>query len=186
MTTILGINAFHGDSAACLSAMASWSRRPRKSASAASSTGRAFPARRSATAWPRPASAWREVEHVAVNQDAKANLGKKLAYTADKRPGSRPGAGPPPQQARARRASTRTWRAAFPGETFAGQVHAGGAPPGASVVGVSCVAVRGGGGRLGRRLRRLRQRGWGVGAARASRSRTASISRTRSASSTRR
>ena len=52
---------------------------------------------------------------------------------------------------------------AFPGRALRGQGACGRAPPGAPVVGVSRVAVRRGGGRVGGRLRRFRERGVGRG-----------------------
>ena len=53
---VLGLNCFHGDSWRRSFAMANWSRQRKRSASAASSTGRAFLRRRSHIVWLRPAS----------------------------------------------------------------------------------------------------------------------------------
>ncbi len=101
VSLVLGINAFHGDAAAASCATACWSPPPRRSASAASSTGPAFPREAIGYCLPKRASSLADVDHVAVNQDARANLGRKLAYIADA--AARPGAGarPPAQQARA-------------------------------------------------------------------------------------
>ena len=86
MTTILGINAFHGDSAACLI---------RDGEIVAAAEEERFRRIKHWAGFPSEAIRYclaaagiglADVEHVAVNQDAKANLGKKLAYLLTKRP----------------------------------------------------------------------------------------------------
>jgi carbamoyltransferase len=123
MTTILGINAFHGDSAACLL---------RDGDIVAAAEEERFRRVKHWAGFPTEAIRYclgeagiglADVEHVAVNQDAKANLGKKLAYMLTKRPdlslvldrirNKREREGVAVHLARA-----------FPGEMFRGQAHA--------------------------------------------------------------
>lgn len=120
---ILGLNAFHGDSAACLL---------KDGVIVAAAEEERFRRIKHWAGFPSQAIAWcladagiglAEVDHVAINQDSKANLGKKLAYTLTKRPdlglvldrlrNKRERAGIDVQL-----------RQAFPGQTFAGKVHA--------------------------------------------------------------
>jgi carbamoyltransferase len=86
MTTILGINAFHADSAACL---------VRDGVTVAAAEEERFRRIKHWAGFPSEAIRYclaeagigiGEVDHVAVNQDGKANLGSKLAYTIAKRP----------------------------------------------------------------------------------------------------
>ena len=86
MTTILGINAFHADAAACLIrdgeiVAAAEEERFRRIKHWAG-----FPSEAIRHCLAEAGIALAEVEHVAVNQDAKANLGRKLAYMLTKRP----------------------------------------------------------------------------------------------------
>ena len=65
----------------------------------------------------------RDVEHVAVNQDSKANLGKKIAFALTKRPDL----GLILERMRNRRERMGTaehLRAAFPGQAWRGELHA--------------------------------------------------------------
>jgi carbamoyltransferase len=84
VTTILGVNAFHGDAAACLI-------RDGEIVAAAEERFRRI------KHWAGfPSEAIRhclaggiglaDVEHIGVNQDAKANIGKKLAFMLTRRP----------------------------------------------------------------------------------------------------
>ena len=86
MTYILGINAYHGDSSAALL---------RHGALVAAAEEERFRRVKHWAGFPSQAIRWcledagiglREVAHVAVNQDAKANLGRKLAYLVKSRP----------------------------------------------------------------------------------------------------
>ncbi|MBA2672795.1 carbamoyltransferase C-terminal domain-containing protein [Ramlibacter sp.] len=86
MTYILGINAFHADSAACLI---------RDGVTLAAAEEERFRRVKHWAGFPAESIRWclaeagigiADVEHVAVNQDGKANLGWKLAYAASKRP----------------------------------------------------------------------------------------------------
>jgi carbamoyltransferase len=123
MTTILGINAFHGDSAACVIrdgeiVAAAEEERFRRVKHWAG-----FPSEAIRYCLAEAGIGLGQVEHVAVNQDANANLGKKLAYLLTKRPdlglvldrirNKREREGVEAHLARA-----------FPGETFRGKAHA--------------------------------------------------------------
>jgi carbamoyltransferase len=86
MTWILGLNAFHGDAAACLL---------RDGTMIAAAEEERFRRIKHWAGFPSEAIAYclreagidlAQVDHVAVNQDAKANLGRKLAFTIKNRP----------------------------------------------------------------------------------------------------
>lgn len=86
MSLILGINAFHGDSSACLL---------RDGVILGAAEEERFRRVKHWAGFPSQAIAWcladanislSDVDHVAVNQDSRANIGKKVAYTLLKRP----------------------------------------------------------------------------------------------------
>ena len=86
VTTILGINAFHGDSAACLI---------RDGEIVAAAEEERFRRIKHWAGFPSEAIRYcldeariglAQVEHVAINQDASANLGKKVAFMLTRRP----------------------------------------------------------------------------------------------------
>jgi carbamoyltransferase len=122
MTTILGINAFHGDAAACLV------QDGRMLAAAEEERFRrikhwaGFPAR--AIAWCLEDAGLQldDVDHVAMNQDPRAHWGRKLAFTL----AQRPDLGLVAERLRNRRARTGTaalLREACPGQGLRAQVH---------------------------------------------------------------
>jgi carbamoyltransferase len=83
---VLGINAFHGDSSACLLIDGKL---------VAAAEEERFRRIKHWAGFPSEAIAWclrdsglnlSDVDHVAVNQDSSANIGKKVAYTLLKRP----------------------------------------------------------------------------------------------------
>jgi carbamoyltransferase len=83
---ILGINAFHGDSSACLVV---------DGRLVAAAEEERFRRIKHWAGFPSEAIAWclrdagltlSDVDHVAINQDSSANIGKKIAYTLAKRP----------------------------------------------------------------------------------------------------
>ena len=83
---ILGINAFHGDSSACLI---------RDGVIIAAAEEERFRRVKHWAGFPSEAIAWclteggislSQLEHLAINQDSTANIGKKVAYTLLKRP----------------------------------------------------------------------------------------------------
>ena len=122
MTVILGINAFHGDSSACLlrdgeMVAAAEEERFRRIKHWAGFPSEAIRYCLSEAGIPLSA-----VDHVAINQDGKANLGKKLAYTLTKRPDL----GMVLDRVRNKRERAGVMEhlaIAFPGERFAGRVH---------------------------------------------------------------
>ncbi|MDZ4812148.1 MAG: carbamoyltransferase C-terminal domain-containing protein [Pseudomonadota bacterium] len=86
MTLILGLNAFHGDSSACLIrdgviVAAAEEERFRRIKHWAG-----FPSEAIRYCLAEAGVSLSAIEHVAINQDSKANLGRKLAYTLLKRP----------------------------------------------------------------------------------------------------
>lgn len=122
MTVILGISAFHGDASACLL---------RDGVLLAAAEEERFRRIKHWAGFPSAAIRWclaeagitlAQVDHVAINQDGKANLGKKLAYTLTKRPDL----GFVLERLRNKRERAGVAEhlvAAFPGERFTGQVH---------------------------------------------------------------
>jgi len=86
MSIILGINAFHGDSSACI---------VRDGELVNAAEEERFRRIKHWAGFPSEAIKWclqdagiklADVGHIAVNQDSKANIGKKVAYTLLKRP----------------------------------------------------------------------------------------------------
>jgi carbamoyltransferase len=123
MTTILGINAFHGDAAACLV------QDGRMLAAAEEERFRrikhwaGFPAR--AIAWCLEDAGLRldDVDHVAINQDPRAHWARKLAFTLRQRPDL----GLVAERLRNRHARAGTpalLREACPGQGLRARVHA--------------------------------------------------------------
>src|SRR4051794_32541309 len=83
---ILGVNAFHGDASACL---------VRDGRLVGAAEEERFRRVKHWAGFPTQAIRWclqdagvslTDVDHVAINQDARANLGRKLAFLATKRP----------------------------------------------------------------------------------------------------
>jgi carbamoyltransferase len=122
MSYILGLNAFHGDSAACLvkdgvMIAAAEEERFRRIKHWAG-----FPSEAIRYCLSEAGIGLAQVSHLAINQDGKANLGKKLAFTLTKRPDlalvlDRI------RNKRERAGVLDHLAMAFPGETFSGQVH---------------------------------------------------------------
>lgn len=86
MSTILGINAFHGDSSACI---------VRSGELVNAAEEERFRRIKHWAGFPSEAIKWclqdaglqlSEIDHIAINQDSNANIGKKVAYTLLKRP----------------------------------------------------------------------------------------------------
>jgi len=123
LSWILGINAFHGDSSACLL---------RNGVIVGAAEEERFRRIKHWAGFPSQAIRWcledagigiGDVEHVALNQDSKANLGRKLAYTLTKRPElglllDRI------RNKRERAGVAQHLAGEFPGEIFKGKVHA--------------------------------------------------------------
>ncbi|MFN3630728.1 MAG: carbamoyltransferase N-terminal domain-containing protein, partial [Casimicrobiaceae bacterium] len=123
MTSILGLNAFHGDSAACLVVDGQLVNAAEEERFRRVKHWAGFPSEAIAWCLRDAGLALAEVDHVAVNQDASANIGRKVAYTLLKRPdlslvldrirNKRERDGVDAHLARA-----------FPGQSFRGQLHA--------------------------------------------------------------
>ena len=119
---ILGLNAFHGDSSACLirdgiMIAAAEEERFRRIKHWAG-----FPSEAIRYCLTEAGISLAQVDHIAINQDGKANLGRKIAYTVTKRPDlglvlDRL------RNKRERAGVAEHLAAAFPGERFDGQVH---------------------------------------------------------------
>src|SRR5689334_8695972 len=86
MSYVLGINAFHGDASACLL---------REGRLVAAAEEERFRRIKHWAGFPKEAIRWcladagialADVAHVAVNQDDRANIGRKLAYLVKSRP----------------------------------------------------------------------------------------------------
>jgi len=122
MTTVLGINAYHGDASACivrdgvLIAAAEEERFRRVKHWAG------FPSESVKYCLREAGTAFAGLDHVAINQDAKANLWRKLAFTLGKRPDlalilDRV------RNKRERASVQYELLSIFPGEEFRGRVH---------------------------------------------------------------
>lgn len=121
MSFILGINAYHGDSAACLIhdgrlVAAAEEERFRRIKHWAG-----FPTRAIQYCLREASIGLREVEHIAINRDPKANLLRKIGYTLARRPA--------PRLVLDRMRNQRDWSSvedtleeSFPGEAFHGQI----------------------------------------------------------------
>lgn len=122
MTYVLGINAFHGDSAACvlrdgIMVAAAEEERFRRIKHWAG-----FPSEAMRYCLTEAGIGLSQVDHIAINQDGKANLGKKLAFMLAKRPDlgmvlDRI------RNKRERAGVAEHLAAAFPGDMFHGRVH---------------------------------------------------------------
>lgn len=123
MTLILGINAFHGDSSACLL---------RDGVLVAAAEEERFRRIKHWAGFPSQAIAWclqdagvslDDVEHVAINQDGRASLGRKILYTLTQRPDPRLVLDRLLNKQR-RAGVDRQLADAFPGQRFKATVHA--------------------------------------------------------------
>lgn len=83
---ILGINAFHGDSSACLIQDGKIIAAAEEERFRRIKHWAGFPSMAIAYCLKEAGIDLSAVDHLAINQDSKANLGKKLAYTITKRP----------------------------------------------------------------------------------------------------
>lgn len=123
MSLILGLNTFHGDASACLIRDGVMIAAAEEERFVRIKHWAGFPTEAIRYCLEEESVGLAQVDHVAVNQDAKAHLGKKLAYTLRQRPdlglvldrlrNKHQRAGVAEQLARA-----------FPGQEFRGTVHA--------------------------------------------------------------
>ncbi len=122
MTAILGVNAFHGDSSACLVrdgelVCAAEEERFRRIKHWAG-----FPSEAIRYCLREAGISLRDVAHVALNQDTRANFGRRLMYLLRSRPS--PALVLERLRNRAQRSRVeKLLEQALPGERFAGQVH---------------------------------------------------------------
>ncbi len=86
MTFILGLNAFHGDSAACLIQDGAILAAAEEERFRRIKHWAGFPSEAIRCCLAEAGITLSDVDHVAMNQDSKANLGKKITYTLMKRP----------------------------------------------------------------------------------------------------
>ena len=122
MSIILGLNAFHGDSSACLLRDGVLVAAVEEERFRRIKHWAGFPGKSIRYCLEEAGINLSQVDHVALNQDAKANLGKKLVYTVAKRPEldmvlDRL------RNKRDRAAVADHLAAAFPGQAFLGKVH---------------------------------------------------------------
>ncbi len=86
MSNILGINAFHGDSSACLLIDGKLIAAAEEERFRRIKHWAGFPSESIAWCLRDSGLSLSDVDHIAVNQDSSANIGKKVAYTLLKRP----------------------------------------------------------------------------------------------------
>jgi carbamoyltransferase len=123
MTYILGLNAFHGDSSACLIKDGTIVAAAEEERFRRIKHWAGFPSEAIRYCLAEAGISLSDLEHLALNQDSKANLGKKLAYTLIKRPDlslvlDRI------RNKREREGADAHLAKAFPDQTFRGKVHA--------------------------------------------------------------
>ena len=122
MTTILGVNAFHGDSSACLVRDGQLVAAAEEERFRRIKHWAGFPSESIRYCLAEAGIGLGDIDHVAINQDANANLGRKLAYLVTKRPDL----GLVLDRIRNKRERVGIDRHlidAFPGQNFRGQVH---------------------------------------------------------------
>src|SRR5436309_595063 len=85
-TTILGINAFHGDASACLIRNGELLAAAEEERFRRIKHWAGFPVHAIGYCLAAAGIQLQDVTHVAVNQDSKANLGRKIAFTLLNRP----------------------------------------------------------------------------------------------------
>lgn len=122
MTVVLGINAFHGDSSACLLRDGTLVAAAEEERFRRIKHWAGFPSESIRYCLQEAGLTLSDVDHVAINQDGSANLGKKLAFTLTKRPDL--GLVIDRLKNKRERAGVAEHLAqAFPGTSFNGKVH---------------------------------------------------------------
>jgi carbamoyltransferase len=121
-TYVLGLNAFHGDSAACLLKDGRLVAAVEEERFRRIKHWAGFPSEAIRNCLEQGGVSLADVDHVAINQDSSANLGRKLAYTVLKRPDlslvlDRI------RNKRERASIDDHFERAFPGQGFRAQVH---------------------------------------------------------------
>jgi len=122
LTFILGLNAFHGDSSACLLHNGTMIAAAEEERFRRIKHWAGFPSEAIRYCLAEAGISLAQVAHIAINQDGKANLAKKLAYTVTQRPDL--GLVLDRLRNKRERAGVAEHLAtAFPDQRFAGQVH---------------------------------------------------------------
>ena len=122
MTYILGINAFHGDSSACLLRDGEMVAAAEEERFRRIKHWAGFPSESIRYCLDAAGIGLHDVQHVAINQDSRSNMGRKLAYTLT----SSPSVGMLLNRWRnkhKRAGVAEHLSAAFPEQNFRGQVH---------------------------------------------------------------
>jgi len=120
---ILGINAFHGDSSACLVRDGELVAAAEEERFRRIKHWAGFPSESIAYCLAQAGISLSDVSHVAINQDSRASLGRKMLYTLTHLPS--PALVLDRLRNKSRRDSLQTHLAkAFPGQSFRGQLHA--------------------------------------------------------------
>jgi carbamoyltransferase len=122
MSLILGINAFHGDSSACILRDGQLVAAAEEERFRRIKHWAGFPSESIGYCLAAAGVGLGDIDHAALNQDANANLGKKLAYLVTKRPELRLVLDRI-RNKRERVGIKRHLAEAFPGQAFRGQVH---------------------------------------------------------------
>ena len=86
MTYILGLNAYHGDSSACLVQDGKLIAAVEEERFRRIKHWAGFPSKSIEYCLSEAGITLSDVDHIAINQDAKANLWKKIGFTLAKRP----------------------------------------------------------------------------------------------------
>ena len=122
MTFILGINAFHGDSSACLIRDGELVAAAEEERFRRIKHWAGFPSESIGYCLAAGGISLTDVAHVAINQDSRASLGRKVWYALTQRPDL--GLVLDRLRNKRKRAGIETHLAkAFPGQAFSGQVH---------------------------------------------------------------
>lgn len=122
MSFVLGINAFHGDSSACLIHHGKIIAAVEEERFRRIKHWAGFPSMAIAYCLKEAGIDLSQLEHIAINQDSKANLGKKLTFSLTKRPDL----GMVLERIRNKRERAGVAEhlvQAFPGSVFKGKVH---------------------------------------------------------------
>jgi carbamoyltransferase len=119
---ILGLNAFHGDSSACLLKDGLMVAAVEEERFRRIKHWAGFPSESVRYCLEEAGIGLADVDHVALNQDSRANLGRKLTYTVANRPDLRMVLDRI-RNKRERASVAEQFATAFPGELFRGKVH---------------------------------------------------------------
>ena len=119
---VLGLNAYHADSSACLVVDGDVVGAAEEERFNRTKHWAGFPAQAIAYCLDEAGISLGDLEHVAINRNTRANLGRKVAYSIGRRPSLRL-VGDRLRNAQAWRAIEDELRDAFPGQRFDGEIH---------------------------------------------------------------